>query len=499
MRHFLITLSCIVLAIFWTSCRKDFSTTASNGQLEFSRDTVYLDTIFTNIGSSTYNLKVYNRSSEDIHIPTIALARGTNSNFRLNVDGIPGQSFSNIEIKAKDSIFIFVETTVDIQDFTTTATDFLYKDSILFDGANFPQDVKLVTLVKDAVFLYPPQLNDGQLNDFDLTAAQLNWTNEKPYVIYGYPKVTSGNTLTIAPGARIHFHRNSGLIIENGATIIADGALSTDAEALENEIIFEGDRLEPLFSNIPGQWGTIWLQEGSTNNIFDYCTIKNGIIGLRSDGNDGNLTTTITNSQFYNFSSTALLTLNSNIEARNMVVNNCGQSSITLALGGTYDFKHCTIANYWSSGFRNQPALLVSNSFLNGNTLLVSNLAQANFTNCLIYGSENLEFKLEKTDGAAFNYNFENCLIRFNDFSNQFSSDPLYDFNNAALFTNIFRNDDPVFFDRSKNDLRIEEGTSGAENKAKDLVPSFNDILGAARPTGQSDIGAYQAIPKPAN
>ena len=39
-----------------------------------------------------------------------------------------------IEIKAKDSIFIFVETTVDIIDFSTTATEFLYTDKIIFDA-----------------------------------------------------------------------------------------------------------------------------------------------------------------------------------------------------------------------------------------------------------------------------------------------------------------------------------------------------------------------------
>ncbi|HLW61948.1 MAG TPA: hypothetical protein VKY33_00985, partial [Flavobacterium sp.] len=46
-----------------TSCRDDFHFEPSSGsELTFSKDTVYLDTIFSNIGSSTYNLKVYNNS-----------------------------------------------------------------------------------------------------------------------------------------------------------------------------------------------------------------------------------------------------------------------------------------------------------------------------------------------------------------------------------------------------------------------------------------------------
>ena len=61
---------CIVL---WSSCRNDFDTVPNSGNLEFSQDTIYLDTVFTNIGSSTRTLKVFNRSSEDLNIPNIEL------------------------------------------------------------------------------------------------------------------------------------------------------------------------------------------------------------------------------------------------------------------------------------------------------------------------------------------------------------------------------------------------------------------------------------------
>ncbi len=494
MRNLIITVLLVVFVIGLGSCRKDFTTTASSGNLRFSKDTVFLDTIFTNIGSSTYNLKVYNTSDNDIHIPTIALGRGDNSNFRLLVDGIAGKSFQNIEIKANDSLFVFVETTVDILDYTTTATEFLYKDSIVFDGNLFAQDVKLVTLVKDAEFIFPATLNDGELNDFELTPAQLNFTNTKPYVIYGFPKVPSGQTLTINAGARIHFHRNSGLIVENGATLIADGDVSTDPILLENEIIFEGDRLESLYDNIPGQWGTIWLQEGSTNNLFDHVTIKNATIGIRSDDNDGDLTTTITNTQLYNHSVNGLFAFKGNIEGKNVVVSNCGQASVALVLGGTYNFTHCTFTNYWNSSNRSFPTLLLSNGLENNGTLFLSDLLQANFTNCIIYGNENLEFALEKDNSTAFNYKFTNCLLRFNDFNNQFNNDPLYDFNAVSIFENTLLNQAPAFRDTNNNNFNIEEGTSAADNTAIDILPTFTDILGTTRPTGASDIGAYQAI-----
>jgi len=64
----LIPLFLIAFILSLSSCRKDFDTVASSGNLGFSKDTVYLDTVFSNIGSSTYTLKVYNRSSDDIKI-----------------------------------------------------------------------------------------------------------------------------------------------------------------------------------------------------------------------------------------------------------------------------------------------------------------------------------------------------------------------------------------------------------------------------------------------
>ena len=76
MRYFISFIICLVL-ISVSSCRKDFNTIPSSGALEFSKDTVFLDTVFTNIGSATYNLKVYNRGKNAITIPEIKLENGT--------------------------------------------------------------------------------------------------------------------------------------------------------------------------------------------------------------------------------------------------------------------------------------------------------------------------------------------------------------------------------------------------------------------------------------
>ena len=191
------------------------------------------------------------------------------------------------------------------------------------------------------------------------------WTNEKPYVIYGYAAVPPNKTLTIQAGARIHCHFNSGIIAYNNSTIKALGEPSLDANnPTENEIIFEGDRLEPGFSNVPGQWGFIWLTQGSTNHEFEHVTIKNGTVGLYVTGNTSydnpNADLRLRNTQIYNCSNMGILSLTGYISGENMVINNAGQASLACAYGGKYAFNHCTFNNSWPSS--QQVAVLVTNN-----------------------------------------------------------------------------------------------------------------------------------------
>ncbi|PVW13527.1 hypothetical protein [Marixanthomonas spongiae] len=499
-------LACLVL---WSSCRNDFESVPSTGNLEFSKDTVYLDTVFSNIGSSTYNLKVYNRSDEDINIPSIQLANGETSNYRLNVDGIPGKSFQDIQVMAEDSIFIFIETTADITTLPTDETTFLYTDQIQFDTGGNQQNVELVTLVQDAVFLFPEQLGDGIVetlnlgtdndgNDiliegFFLDDNELTFTNEKPYVIYGYAAVPPQKTLQLEAGARVHFHANSGILVANTGSIKANGAPSNDPELLENEIIFEGDRLEPEFADVPGQWGAIWMTSGSTDNEFSYTTIKNGTVGLLMDNNDGDRTLTLKNVQIYNSANTGLLARTGNVYGENVVINNSGQASLAASLGGTYEFNHCTFANYWNNSFRTFPSVLIDNYFETETGAEAYDL-DISFTNCIVYGNESREIALLKDDGGTFNFNFSNSLIRFEDPNGEFDDNPLYDFTNTALYTNSVFNEDPVFQDTELNNFNIETGTSAADGIGKPGVPPNVDLNGAQRDVENPDAGAYESI-----
>lgn len=509
--YYIITAAILLL---WSSCRKDFDFEPSTGNLQFSKDTVYLDTVFTNIGSSTYNLKVYNRSNKDIVIPSVRLGQGEASNYRLNVDGMAGKVFEDIELLAKDSMFIFIETTFDIQDVVTADNQFLYTDAIEFDSGSNLQKVELVTLVKDAVFIYPNRDADGVIEtltfDVDgdgmddetnvqgrfLEDDELTFTNEKPYVIYGYAAVGATKTLTVEAGARVHFHANSGLIVTNNGSLKVNGALSTDQDLLENEVIFEGDRLEPLYEDIPGQWGTIWLFNGSVENEINFATIKNATIGVLVEGNQDAVVDklTITNSKLYNHSNFGILGRATSITAENVVFNKSGQSSFAGTYGGKYNFTHCTIANYWSNSSRQFPSLLLNNFVVDEDeTVFTNDLVEANFNNCIIYGNDNPEVILEEENGSAFNFKFTNCLIRFQNTNNAFTG-PNYNFNDADLYDNCIFNQDPDFLDPTTNMLIIGND-SAANGEGSTMIPTIftTDILNVTR-TSPPDIGAYQHV-----
>lgn len=491
----------ILGALTLFSCRNDFDFETSSGtELRFSRDTVYLDTIFTNIGSSTYTLKVYNTTNNDIKIPSLKLGNGENSNFRLMVDGVAGKVFNDVELLAKDSMYIFVETTVDIQSLTNQK-EFLYTDQIQFTSGSNSQKVELVTLVKDAIFLYPQKFADGTketlpldgeeiegfyLDENDSTNGnELIWTEDKPYVIYGYAAVPPNKTLEVEAGAQIHFHDNSGLLIANNGSINAVGTV-------QNPIIFQGDRLEPSFENIPGQWGSIWLTVGSSGN-FENAIIKNATVGLLINKNQG--TVNLHNIQVYNATDFGILGRAATIRGTNIVTNNCGQAALGCTFGGDYHFIQSTFGNYWNKP--NQTSVYIDN-YDGTNEFAIQ---KAIFQNCIIYGSssESLIMNRQGSD-SNFNIKFENSLIKFVDYSNQVFGNFPYAFTNSTYFSNclIARTPQqyrPYFKNTNKNEMMITD-------KATDLIGIGNlnfaqqvpyDILGKSR-IPNPDLGAYQNI-----
>ena len=500
----------VLLAIALTkACDYDLSfSPAQTNDIAFSSDTVYLDTVFTAIGSSTYNLRIYNQSDRNIEIGSIRLGQGSDSQFRLNVDGMHGQDFNDVEILANDSMYVFIETTVDIKDYAANAPEFLYNDQLLVDE----QTVELITLVKDAIFLYPkredgfkemiPLGTDEEGNAFGIEGFYLEdneliFTNERPYVIYGYAGVPSEKTVRFEAGARIHFHDNSGLIAAESSSVHVLGEQSADAEMQEGEVIFEGDRLEPFFENIPGQWGAIWLTAGSTNHIFRHATIKNASVGILMDYNDEteNPTLVLEQTQIHNSSAVGLWAKTGHVRAVNSIFGNAGNASFFGNIGGSYEFTHCTFANYWNRSFRSTPAVILNDYVQISETEdFIVPLEKAVFANCIIDGNQTVEFGVEQKGDQELSFSIDHTALRFSTSDETIYENPYYDFSSSTLYPKLILNKQTAFHRPSTNDFRIsQESEVIGLGKSTHAASVPVDLNGVDR-TNLPDLGAFQHL-----
>jgi len=461
------------LIVWFASCEREDISTDSSLKLKFSTDTVMFDTIFTTIGSSTQYLKVYNKNSHDLKISSIQLAGGSSSYYRINVDGVAADRVEDVTIRRNDSLFIFVEVTIDPNNVNSPL---LVADSIVFTTNGNVQDVKLVAWGQDV------NLVNAKTFESDST-----FTSDKPYLIYDYLYIKPNVELSISAGAKLYFHNNAQLIVSGALTVNGD---------FENPVIFEGDRRETYYRDKAGQWGGIWLHAGSKHNQIRWAEIKNAINGLIVDTcvTDDAPTLTISNSKIENMSSIGLYTRGSKVEADNCLFSDAGQVSVALTLGGSYSFYQCTIANYWGQYiYRQGPALLLNNYYLyelNGSTLVEPrDLEQASFNNCIIYGSRDQEFGIDSSYNgiavqALMNYNFDHCILKV-----PYS----YNLSNSASFKSVTKKD-PKFKDPWAHNFQLDTLSPAKDIGLQDyaiLYPIDLKNVSHLLDTGP-DLGAYE-------
>jgi hypothetical protein len=471
-----ITLLMAVLLIISSCGRKDILETNPNSKLEFSRDTIIFDTVFTTIGTATRNIRVYNPHNRNIRISEIRLARGDNSPFRLNIDGQASSFLQDVEIAANDSMFIFVRANIDPGE---KNGPLIQTDSIVFLTNNNYQDVKLVAWGQDAHFYTNA-----------IVGSDYTFSNDKPHVIYGFLAVDSLYTLTITAGTQLHFHRGSFMLVYRDASLKVFGTR-------EEPVVFQSDRKEMYYRDLPGQWGhplagvCIYLYPGSINNEIYHAEIKNGVVGIQVDtlGNSSNPTLKLYNSQIRNMSGVGLLARGTHIEAGNTVIANCGESAIAILYGGEYDFRHMTIGNYWSRSARKSPAVFINNYYFFEGNEIFRDLTKAYFGNSIIYGNLQDELGLDAASNGVFNYTFDHCFIRT---TTDISSDPNFIF--------VTRNENPLFIDPSVHNLVPDTLSPVINAGSLEVINNspYNltfDINGINRIADEGpDLGAFEFI-----
>lgn len=450
-----------VLIIASSGCKKDFA--LSNGDLAFSRDTVVFDTVFTTVGSTTQQFKIYNKSPRPVVINSVLLMGGEDSKYRFNLDGISGTSFENIRIEGNDSLFGFVEVTLDPNN---QSLPLVIEDSIQFITNGNEQYVVLAAWGQDAYFHFN-DINEGI------------WPNDKPHVIYGFAMVDSATNLTIQEGTNIHLHKNSLLYVRKGSLTI-DGSLN-------NKVTFQGDRLEAFYEDVKGQYYGIYFERALPSQI-NHAIIKNGTAGIHvfsENENNSGYTLTITNSEIYNHSSYGIFNYDGGrIYGENILAHNSNLYQFFQLEGGDYNFRHCHFLGYGTDG--SQPAVAVRNYLTrNDGITYIGSINEGRIYNSVLYGSGENHLAYDTLNPNAqvtIDYLYENCLVK-QDIEFELDQDP--------NFVNCVFNTNPVFDDVTEKIFTFSP-TSVLNDNGTPSFSTLNDLLGNPRSISAPDIGAYE-------
>lgn len=446
--------------ITFSSCRKERIFTDSSAKLEFSTDTVVFDTVFSTIGSTYRRFTVRNPYNKKIIISNVRLQGGTSSAYRINVDGLPGVDIKDVEILANDSIFIFVEVTIDPNG---SLNPFVVEDKVLFTTNGNEQFVQLAAWGQNAYFHYEA---DGLLIICNET-----WMNDKPHVLYGITAIDSACSLDILAGTKIYGHNNALLYNYKGTLNIS----GTEGD----EVLFQGDRLESFYQDVPGQWFGVRMFQPLESTI-EHAIIKNGEVGIWIDTVEGGQKVNLNYVSSGNHGFASLLAQGTKIVAENCLFYDGGSHSALLNVGGDYNFNHCTFSNYWTTSTRTTTALKLNNFFVANNTIFHRPIVQATFNNCIVYGDKDNEILIDTLETTTPNYIFNRCVIKTDQSTNN------------GHYPAIRKNQDPRFVEPSSFDYHLGAGSSAIDYGDFPAPTNGNDLDGVMRIV-PNDVGCYEA------
>lgn len=480
-----------VLGVY--SCQKERFTDDPADQPTFSTDTLRFDTVFTQVGSATRLLKIYNPHRRSLRIERIELEAGARSRFRVNVDGLPLSRYAGpFDIAPKDSLYVFAEVTINPNQ-PVSASPFVLGEKLLVKANGQTQSVQLEAWGQNAVYL-PSRFAKGRVSAYTCNGGEWVWDDPRPYVIYGV-LVIDNCTVRMPPGTRVHVHGGLAKQVINDTTIIRynDGFLAFTGRGRllvegtkERPVIFQSDRLESEFAEESGQWTGIWLQAGTRGHRMAHCIVRNSIVGVRVDSAAD---LTLRNTQIYNTTSSGLLGVHARVTAQNCLFYK-NAISVQLEYGGDYDFSYCTTANY----IGNTVGLKLGNALCLNEACdkFVSYPLKARFRNCIFYGSKadqiSLSDRLGKRD--QFQYTLENCVVRVRDLTKTGAYPEFFDYCKPCINANGTR--DTIFVNPDKDNYRLDSLRSKADGYARPILDIPADLEEKIRSLTRPDAGCYE-------
>lgn len=350
-------------------CISDDFTTSPSNVLTFSSDTVSFDTVFTELGTPTARLKVFNKAKKSVNISSIKFASPETA-FSMNVDGQSGKEFSDVEIRGGDSIFIFIECYIPELDKNTPA---LIEDNLQFVTNGVTQNVVVEAWGQNVTRLRNVTVTDEMV----LTA-------EIPYVVF--------DSLTVAPDAHLRIEPGANVLFHDGAKLVVEGSLEA-VGAPGKMINLRGDRLDNVLPDVAydilaGQWGGVRFSAASFGNRMEYVDMRSTKTGLVVDScaDLSRQKLLLVNSWIHNSQANALEVNYAWVDAYGCVFSEAAGAAVWLK-GGKHEFVQCTLSNYYLFAVPSSPLLSLFHCLpdeLEGN--YSQPLMAANFRNCILYG-----------------------------------------------------------------------------------------------------------------
>ncbi len=491
---FLTILYTVFFIVVLNSCNEEEFSTNSGDLLTYSVDTVSFDTVFTTIGTVTKTFTIHNDHTKYITISSIIVEGGSSSNFQINVDGESGQAYSDITIPPNDSIYVFVQATIDpVND---DLPIFVY-DAIQFEYNGNQEEVVLQAYGQDV-----------HLIDAEYIETQ-TWEADKPYLIYNNGVVDSAETLTINEGVEVCLHDDASLVIYG--TLKINGTL-------DNPVVFQGDRFDGGYAYSAGRWGTIYFAPESIDNEINYAIIKNASAGIQigtPGDNQPEPDLLLRNTIIQNTTSASIIAFGANIKSFNCIFADSKYNSLTLLMGGDYNFYHATVScvgaidstvSYQRYVRQSSSAVFLSNYYspyytLNDFYYVVTEeasneLVAANFFNSIIYGSQKMEFDTADNGLTDLNFYFDHCILR--------QTEDSIDISDAGHYNSVILNSYPRFVNDSATlgdlDYHLDSLSPAQDAGSLDIVNDYPEYLeydydGNLRTAdGVPDLGAYEKV-----
>lgn len=330
MRKWFLLIVCVLTLV---GCREYNVSNDPTLRLIFSCDTLSFDTVFTEQGSATMQLMVYNRNEPAVLIDRVWFDDG--KAFRVNIDGEADMSrMTHLQINGGDSMFVFVRVDIDPQNSNNPV---LISDNLHFHlSSGTTQQVVMEAYGQDVTRIGKAGCGRTVYNGLTMTA-------DKPYLVFD--TLVVDGSLIIDAGTRIYMHNNA--CIYTLGDITAKGTK-------ERPIIIRGDRLDNLFDSVPyayagGSWNGIYLQAEEPHTYdFEYVDILSGNNGLFvvSECTNPLPTLHMDGCRIHNHTQYGLVLNHVDALVTNTEISNCAIYCV-YCNGGEHTFVHSTIASYF--------------------------------------------------------------------------------------------------------------------------------------------------------